>query len=71
MGEAGGGEGVAKRSDLILRSRALARRLEGWCHGLSWFETAQGRLLTMRDQRRAWLEPANSLSPEAKNLAKL
>jgi hypothetical protein len=35
-------------SDLILRSRALARRLEGWPRG-PWFETAlKKRLLTMR-----------------------
>jgi hypothetical protein len=38
----------ASRSSLILRSRALARRLEGWPR-LSWFETAQERLLTMRN----------------------
>ena len=69
MDEAGGGEGVAKRSDLILRSRALARRLEGWSRA-SWFETAQGRLLTMRDRERM-AGTSKSLSPEAKNLAKL
>jgi hypothetical protein len=31
---------------LILRSRALARRLEG---SASWFETREDALLTMRD----------------------
>jgi hypothetical protein len=34
-------------SDLILRSRALARRLEG-CARASWFETREDALLTVR-----------------------
>jgi hypothetical protein len=37
--------GGAVYSDLILRSRALARRLEGCA---SWFETREDALLTMR-----------------------
>jgi len=37
-------------SDLILRRRALARRLEGWATtGASWFETREDALLAMRD----------------------
>jgi hypothetical protein len=41
---------VVANSILILRSRArFARRLEGWAaDGLSWFETREDALLTMR-----------------------
>jgi hypothetical protein len=51
MGEAGGGGEVAGPTDLILRS-LRSRRLEGWTR-TSWFETAQERLLTMRNAIRA------------------
>ena len=40
----------AELSDLILRSREAASRRMG--HGLSWFETALTRLLTMRIRER-------------------
>jgi hypothetical protein len=66
MGEAGGGEGMAGNKDLILKerrrslssgraSRVPVGRVSK--DGLSWFETALARLLTMRTaSARAWLE---------------
>jgi hypothetical protein len=49
MGEAGGGGGVVKHSDLILRSGLKGRVSKDGSIGASWFETREHALLTMRD----------------------
>jgi hypothetical protein len=64
MGGAGECGGVAKHTNLILRSRAAAFSKDG--PRASWFETREDALLTMRGEG-AWQGTANSHSPNGRN----